>query len=247
MAMPRKEMLACVSKAVEAARENQRSEQELVAQQSSARWTAVAGGAAGLGFIVSLVGIALVWTTFRETRRSNIIAREMGEAQIRCYINITGAGIQFLGPDRILIGTDIKNGGQSPARNVRINARAKIVGGAIEKVISGIPAMQNSHPICVGDTMHPNALYVIDPAFTAEEITYLQANPYTIELVIAASCIDVFNVEVGTIASFNNPASFLRGDLTASELVPLARSAEKSEWQEQQTELSEKTTPPPLS
>lgn len=56
------------------ARDNQREYDDLVAQRKSALWTSIMGVAALLGMFLSAVGVLLVWTTFRETKRTNQIA-----------------------------------------------------------------------------------------------------------------------------------------------------------------------------
>lgn len=55
-------------------RDNQREYDDLVAQKTSALWTGIMGIAALLGMLLSAVGVLLVWTTFQETKRTNLIA-----------------------------------------------------------------------------------------------------------------------------------------------------------------------------
>ncbi|MFA6123960.1 MAG: hypothetical protein WCS75_05980 [Sphingomonas sp.] len=69
----------CVSKAEASARENQRSEQDLAAQKVTAWWTQIMGGAALIGMALSAIGVALVWTTFREQRRATNLAHDEAE------------------------------------------------------------------------------------------------------------------------------------------------------------------------
>lgn len=64
----------CAEQAREAAREAQRREQDLAAQNVTAWWTKIMGIAAIIGMALSGVGVVLVWTTFRETKRTNRIA-----------------------------------------------------------------------------------------------------------------------------------------------------------------------------
>ena len=63
--------------------DEQRNELDLVAQRRSALWTSIMGPAALIGMGLSAVGAWLVWTTFRETKSSNVIAR----AESRAWIN----------------------------------------------------------------------------------------------------------------------------------------------------------------
>jgi len=78
----------CVNKAVEAARENQRKEQDLAAQWVTAWWTQVTGSAAVVGVILSAFGIFLVWRTFRAAREGNEISRQAMTAENRAWIEI---------------------------------------------------------------------------------------------------------------------------------------------------------------
>lgn len=72
----------CLSKAEEAKKENERKERDLIAQETTAGWTFIMSAAALSGVILSVVGIGLVWVTFHETRKMNIIAKEIGDEQI---------------------------------------------------------------------------------------------------------------------------------------------------------------------
>lgn len=64
----------CIAKANEEWRENERKEQDLIAQQTSAIWTFLMGCAAIIGMALSALGVWLVYTTFDETRKANRIA-----------------------------------------------------------------------------------------------------------------------------------------------------------------------------
>lgn len=92
----------CVSNAEATARENQRSEQDLAAQKVTAWWTQIMGGAALVGMALSALGVALVWTTFREQRRTNEIAVDGYEAENRPVLilefsKFTGAPLDNIG------------------------------------------------------------------------------------------------------------------------------------------------------
>jgi hypothetical protein len=54
--------------------DNRRNYADLVAQRSSALWAKIMGIAALIGMGLSFMGVTLVWTTFRETRKANDIA-----------------------------------------------------------------------------------------------------------------------------------------------------------------------------
>ena len=55
-------------------RDNQREQDDLAAQQTSALWTKIMGVVAVFGTALSAIGVALVWTAFIETKRTNLIA-----------------------------------------------------------------------------------------------------------------------------------------------------------------------------
>lgn len=79
----------CLAEASAKAREYERDEQDLVAQKQSAFWAYVMAIAAVVGVALSVIGVLLVWTTFRETKRANAIAREAMEAQTRPWLKLS--------------------------------------------------------------------------------------------------------------------------------------------------------------
>lgn len=60
----------CVAEKREAARDRQRKEYDLEAQQAMAVWTIAMGKAAIIGMGVGVFGLGLIFTTFRETRKA---------------------------------------------------------------------------------------------------------------------------------------------------------------------------------
>ena len=56
--------------------DNRREYDDLVAQQTSALWTGIMGIAALTGMVLSVIGVLLVYTTFKETKAANVIARQ---------------------------------------------------------------------------------------------------------------------------------------------------------------------------
>lgn len=63
-------------------RDKRREYDDLVAQQTSALWTGIMGLAAITGMILSVVGVGLVYATFRETRRTANEAARSADAFI---------------------------------------------------------------------------------------------------------------------------------------------------------------------
>ena len=108
----------CVSEKRHEYREDRRNERELVAQMKSANWAFIMGAAAVAGMMLSIVGVALVWTTFREARRSADAAHDANRPWLRIT---TGPGNGFsLEPDGIAYDVEVqmKNIGNSPALDV---------------------------------------------------------------------------------------------------------------------------------
>ncbi|MFN3747983.1 MAG: hypothetical protein ACK4SJ_04775 [Sphingorhabdus sp.] len=66
----------CAYQAKQSAEEDERAEYDLYAQRTSALWAAIMAFAALLGIGLSGVGVYLVWTTFRETKRSADVAKD---------------------------------------------------------------------------------------------------------------------------------------------------------------------------
>lgn len=56
------------------------SREDLKAQREMAKWTRYMGMAAIVGVVLSMVGVGLVYTTFAETRKANVIAKMAAEA-----------------------------------------------------------------------------------------------------------------------------------------------------------------------
>ena len=107
----------CIAKAETEAREYERGEQDLVAQRITATWTALMGSAAILGMLLSVIGVYLVWTTFRATKEGNEVAREVGQAQARAYLSVAD-GKYSITERAVIIHPTFVNKGQSPAKRV---------------------------------------------------------------------------------------------------------------------------------
>jgi hypothetical protein len=101
---------------------NERDEADLVAQRKSALWTSITGLCALIGMGLSAIGVWLVWTTFRETRRTanaalnaNAIAETNAHRQMRPYIWVEAAWLADTECDKPTAYIHTKNYGQTPA------------------------------------------------------------------------------------------------------------------------------------
>jgi hypothetical protein len=121
----------CVEQAYQERRANERDEQDLVAQKTSALWAYIMGAAAVVGMALSAVGVFLVWTTFRATKAGNRIAERNVEAaleqvkiaqdtaarQLRAYLSFKPVEMDEITVDRnpLEIRFTVENTGATPA------------------------------------------------------------------------------------------------------------------------------------
>jgi hypothetical protein len=103
----------CIAKYQHERRNNERNEQDLVAQRQSANWAYITGAAAVIGMVLSVIGVVLVWTTFDETRKANKITKAQQRARVEASFKLT-EGNRFTYPRIALTG---KNIGQTSAFN----------------------------------------------------------------------------------------------------------------------------------
>lgn len=125
----RRDGVACLNAATAAVRDNQRLEEGLVAQQISAWWTKITAIAALIAITLSALGAYLVWTTFRETRNANTIARETAKLQLRAYVTldkIIAKREDVQGGDMVVVDLIWKNAGVTPANGVRRAQKLRI-------------------------------------------------------------------------------------------------------------------------
>ncbi|MFI0848481.1 hypothetical protein [Mesorhizobium sp. IMUNJ 23232] len=120
----------CIAEARHKARENERQEQDLVAQRVTAVWTFLMGCAAILGVGLSAIGVFLVFTTFKATREGVESAKASADAaldqardlqlqQLRPYIHFESGSFKISVSDKSEFTCSsvitIKNSGLTPA------------------------------------------------------------------------------------------------------------------------------------
>ena len=109
----------CIREEAQAAREGQHDEYDLQAQLVTSAWTRAMGIAAIVGMTFGIVGVGLVFITFREARHGNDIARDALEGQLRPWIEfrVSKAGTLEIVDDRLelVLAVTFKNIGTSPA------------------------------------------------------------------------------------------------------------------------------------
>lgn len=76
LSLPAAQAQQCMYQARNTAYQQEHEDADLAAQRQMAMWTKWMGIAAFFAILVSIAGVFLVWTTFRETRRANTTARK---------------------------------------------------------------------------------------------------------------------------------------------------------------------------
>ena len=113
--IPILERVKCLQEAEDAKAEYEYNQADLVAQRQSALWAYIMAAAAVIGMGLSVIGVWLVWTTFRETKRSADSAFATYNAFVALErasikIHLDGAGEQN---GRLVIGVHVTNIGKS--------------------------------------------------------------------------------------------------------------------------------------
>ncbi|MGQ3100487.1 MAG: hypothetical protein ACT6RX_05565 [Sphingopyxis solisilvae] len=114
------ERIKCMNEAFEKKREYESNQADLIAQRKSALWAFIMGAAAVIGVGLSAVGVWLVKTTFDETKRTNNIAKENQDLQVKPWLDIELSGRFFEDP------VNRFNKGEKEPRIVRIGGSVTI-------------------------------------------------------------------------------------------------------------------------
>ena len=120
----------CIHEVQQAARPEQRDEYDLEAQRTMAAWTKAMGKAAIIGMFVGILGVGLIWVTFRETRRTAEVAKDnldaLYESERAIIHAVSGDVGELSGQKRHTVAIEFRNKGRSPARIIEIGVDAPI-------------------------------------------------------------------------------------------------------------------------
>jgi hypothetical protein len=171
----------CIAAFRNAAEAEKRQETELYVQQQLATW-AIAGGATGiLSIIASIGGMFFIWRTLQYNRaavdvalQANSMAREIGYAQVRAYLNCKSSKFRIRGNGHV-ISIEIENLGQSPARN--INATGTLT---ISQVI-GRPSMPRTHSSIESNKETVECQPLMSKGTTIEELYFSWPTSFRLE------------------------------------------------------------------
>jgi len=120
--------LACLAKKISAEQEQERGRANLHAQQDMSTWAVALLWASGIGILVSVAGIILIYATLHETRAMTIATREIGAKQTCAYVfpdtcTITHAPEAFIKSFEIIL----RNLGETPAVKLSIQTNTQIL------------------------------------------------------------------------------------------------------------------------
>lgn len=114
-------MWQCVRNSIEAIEAPWLSRRDLEAQELMARFTRIMGWTGLIGLGIGSGSVYLIWRTLRETRRLANDTRDIGERQVRAYVDVENIAVNDLEIGKIPFVTFIlKNSGASPARNLSV-------------------------------------------------------------------------------------------------------------------------------
>jgi len=88
-----KELIDCLRNGIEAREERSREQRDLQAQEWMAFWAAWMTFASGMAAIATVFGLWLLRLTWKETKRTADVTREIGRDQTRAYVEV--ASVQF--------------------------------------------------------------------------------------------------------------------------------------------------------
>lgn len=111
------DVVDCVVQKIAASRETQRREQDLAAQQGMAEWALWIVILTGAQAALSLLGVVLLVRNLGLAREANEVAREVGRDQTRAYVYVEK--VEYTGDSTNPFVAWIKNGGQTPAKEVQ--------------------------------------------------------------------------------------------------------------------------------
>jgi hypothetical protein len=117
-ALPDTAQAECIGEAIGSAREQQRAEEDLDAQQQMAEWARWMLTATVVMGVITTLGVVFVWQTLEATRQMALDTRRIGEAQVRAYLTFSGSEVAYGSEDGpatyFLVRPRFKNTGQSP-------------------------------------------------------------------------------------------------------------------------------------
>ena len=129
--LPPADMQKCIHKEIEAARDHERSEQDLNAQQAMARFAKVMGWTAIAGLALGGISIWVIFATLKEMSSTNDIMRDDQRPWVDFEVTLNSFNISDRHMCTVDVDITIFNRGKSPAVDVIVQAqplRAQVFG-----------------------------------------------------------------------------------------------------------------------
>ncbi len=136
----------CIADEIEARERQSQTSRGLRAQEEMAFWAKWFAIAAVAGSLAAFYSLWLLWRTWKETKRTANIQREIGEAQIRAYLNVAEARVCWRSRIPVESGGSIKglqvqlridNTGYTPAKWYEISGTFRVTSTRSGKVLGG--------------------------------------------------------------------------------------------------------------
>lgn len=184
---------------------------DLVAQEDMAFWAMWMFFAAIATFVITSLGTLLIWRQVRLTREAvqetatgtnamqeaNAIAREMGEAQARCYLSAKDVSFSIDQHGIPCINLSVLNSGQSPARNFRWAFQVRLANITDDWAWENQPMQPGGGIDIAAQQQEPLSLGIIDGnPLPQDKLSDLLLSPETrITVKVFAEWSDVFQSE----------------------------------------------------
>lgn len=164
----------CIAQAIEPGNEAKRDHDDLRAQQEMAFWAFIVSLFSGVGLVVSVGGVGLVYATFRKTgeavdaaNRTADDAKRIGEAEVRAYLHCRAAKFRR-SRDNVAATLEIENTGQSPASHVMVRGTVSMY------YVSGLPSQPRAHDWMQSEVSEANFQPVVSGGYVSDDIVFFE-------------------------------------------------------------------------
>jgi hypothetical protein len=164
----------CLLKGIAAYQKDDTSKQDLKAQQDMAYWALWMLIVSAVGLVVSVFGLCALLYSLKQTRTAIKDTRELGETQMRAYLNLVETETEALhgilrDDEKASVEFKFTNSGSTPARNAKYIATIEINEHPI-KFTGGDLVIPSSDEIAPTNTVH-NGQILFGNAESARALT----------------------------------------------------------------------------
>lgn len=187
--------LACAVEAVSANRAAAESKYDLYAQQDMAKWAYALLLVSIAGMVISIAGLAAILFSLRQTWINITDNREIGQAQTRAYLAVSGGDFVIRKDGTIELNVEVRNFGQSPAKRGHVYAQLLIPryrGGRIESDFD-FSAPQSAEIFSISTTVPTVVSVEFKKPFPIDTVGMLRDTEGVLFVDVQVRWIDVFN------------------------------------------------------